>query len=505
MNINREYITKINFTDKNDTSKNKYIVIHYFGGLSTAKNLASYWAGTYAGASAHYAVGHEGEIFQIVEDDDIAWHCGASSYKHAECRNTNSIGIEMAVRKKNTATMLATDKDWYFEEATINAAVELTRLLMQKYGIAADHVIRHYDVTGKICPNPYVYECTENTWEEFKRRIATKEEDQSVKHLTMICGSAKATAGQIAEYMLRINPNTASFAAEIAQIYIEEGMAEGIRGDVAAAQSMIETGNFTFAGSAVTFDQNNFCGMGVTATGMKGNSFKTMREGIRAQIQHLKAYATEDGLKQECVDPRFKYVTRGCAPYVEYLGQKENPNGKGWAAGSGYGTKILAVLDKMLAEDENGADSGTHEATEAKEVTGMLTIIYEGSDGVNYRTQPNYEKASVAGAVKKGTVLTVVGETGDFYKVKSGWYITKRADLVQFTQKETTKLAKIIYKGSDGVNYRTQPNYKEESVAGVVHYGEVFTIVGEEGDFWKLKSGVYLTKRSDLVEVIEVI
>ena len=179
MNINRNYLTKINFTDKNSTARIKYIVIHYFGGLATAENLAKYWARTYAGASAHYAVGHGGEIFQIVEDDDVAWHCGAKSYKHAECRNTNSIGIEMAVKKKSTATQNATDKDWYFTDETVAATTELTRMLMKKYNIPADRVIRHYDVTGKICPNPYVYNVFEATWQKFKAALTAQEEDQS--------------------------------------------------------------------------------------------------------------------------------------------------------------------------------------------------------------------------------------------------------------------------------------------------------------------------------------
>ncbi|MDE7233281.1 MAG: glucosaminidase domain-containing protein, partial [Lachnospiraceae bacterium] len=129
--------------------------------------------------------------------------------------------------------------------------------------------------------------------------------------------------------------------------YIEEGKLEGVRGDIAAAQAMLETGNLTFAGSAVTLDQNNFCGMGVTAGGMKGCSFHTMREGVRAQIQHLKAYASKEELKNDCVDPRYKFVEKGCAPYVEWLGQKENPHGRGWASGEGYGDKICRILDKM--------------------------------------------------------------------------------------------------------------------------------------------------------------
>lgn len=165
-------LTPYNFTDKNSDARIKYIVIHYVGALGGAKANCQYYAGQYIGASAHFFVGFEGEIWQAVETEDIAWHCGASSYKHAECRNSNSIGIELCVRKRNTASMGATDKDWYFEDATVEAAVALTRYLMEKYNVPASHVIRHYDVTGKICPNPYVYNATAHTWEKFKQLIS---------------------------------------------------------------------------------------------------------------------------------------------------------------------------------------------------------------------------------------------------------------------------------------------------------------------------------------------
>ena len=83
-------------------------------------------------------------------------------------------------------------------------------------------------------------------------------------------------------------------AEQLAQLYISEGEAEGVRGDLAFCQSCLETGNFTFQGSAVTLDQNNFAGIGVTQNGMKGNSWATPQLGIRAQIQHLKAYANNE-------------------------------------------------------------------------------------------------------------------------------------------------------------------------------------------------------------------
>ena len=167
MQINK-LLTPYNFTDANNVGRIKYIVIHYVGALGGAKANCQYYAGQYIGASAHYFVGFEGEIWQSVPDEDVAWHCGANSYKHKECRNSNSIGIELCVRKRDTSRLGAEDKDWYFEDETVAAAVELTKYLMKKYGVPASRVIRHYDVTGKICPNPYVYNTTAHTWDEFK-------------------------------------------------------------------------------------------------------------------------------------------------------------------------------------------------------------------------------------------------------------------------------------------------------------------------------------------------
>ena len=106
--------------------------------------------------------------------------------------------------------------------------------------------------------------------------------------------------------------------------------------------------------------------MGVTQNGETGNSFKTPQLGIRAQIQHLKAYANTTKLKQECVDQRFDLVSRGCAPYVEYLGIQENPKSKGWAAGAGYGEKILKILDAIKETGSSQAGDGSPKPDETK-------------------------------------------------------------------------------------------------------------------------------------------
>lgn len=183
-----------------NVSRIKYIVIHYTGALGDAKANCNYFAGGNRNASAHYFVGYDGAIWQSVEDCNIAWHCGASSYKHADCRNSNSIGIEMCVRKRNTASMGATDKDWYFEDATVAAAAELTRYLMEKYGVPASNVIRHYDVTGKICPNPYVYSTAGHTWEEFKRLVSDDNAVDKTQQLYRVRKSWEDTKSQLGAY-----------------------------------------------------------------------------------------------------------------------------------------------------------------------------------------------------------------------------------------------------------------------------------------------------------------
>lgn len=178
-----------------------------------------------------------------------------------------------------------------------------------------------------------------------------------------IIGKSKASIEQMQVYIKKVNPQVSDSVIKMVPLYLTEGEAEGVRGDIAFAQSCLETGNFTFDGSAVTLDQNNFCGMGVTKTGMKGNSFKKPAEGIRAQIQHLQAYACTDRLKQKCIDPRYTYVNRGCAEYVEHLGIHENPKGQGWAAGRNYGQKIINILKGILSIKTSEKESDTMNIT----------------------------------------------------------------------------------------------------------------------------------------------
>ncbi|MGF7012578.1 glucan-binding YG repeat protein, partial [Lachnospiraceae bacterium PF1-22] len=137
-------------------------------------------------------------------------------------------------------------------------------------------------------------------------------------------------------------PNIESFC----RIFYEEAQAEGIKAEVAFTQSMKETGWLKFGGDVI-IEQYNFAGIGTTGGGVKGQYFPNVRTGVRAQIQHLKAYANDLPLNQTCVDPRFHLVTRGRAPIVEWLGIQENPWGAGWATGKGYGYDIVARISYL--------------------------------------------------------------------------------------------------------------------------------------------------------------
>lgn len=182
---------------------------------------------------------------------------------------------------------------------------------------------------------------------------------------TLIAGATKTNVSQMVNYFINNGGTYDKFskygtqydgilakkgAANIeafCQIFYEEAIVENIRPEVAFCQAMKETGFLKF-GHDVKPDQCNFAGLGATGNGVAGNSFASVREGIRAQIQHLKAYATTDNLINACVDSRFNYVKRGSAPYVEWLGKKENPTGDGWATGANYGTDIVTRMKALL-------------------------------------------------------------------------------------------------------------------------------------------------------------
>ena len=164
MKINQN-LTTINRTKVGNPGRVKYIVVHYTGNNGdTAKGNTDYFKSVNRGASAHYFV-DEKSIYQCVADGDVAWHCGTTGqYHHAYCRNANSIGIELCSRKDAKG-------NYYFKPETIANAIDLIRVLMAAYRIPAENAIRHYDVTHKICPAPYVGSTGDMAWADFKKRL----------------------------------------------------------------------------------------------------------------------------------------------------------------------------------------------------------------------------------------------------------------------------------------------------------------------------------------------
>lgn len=145
----------------------RYIVMHYTANNGdTARNNCDYYHRVGGlQASAHYFVDEHG-VMQSVLESDTAWHCGARAYWHPECRNSNSIGIEKCSRKR-------ADGSYYIKPETVANAAALAKDIMQRYGIDTDHVLRHYDVTGKRCPMPWVDDPAQ--WDAFKASLAPEE------------------------------------------------------------------------------------------------------------------------------------------------------------------------------------------------------------------------------------------------------------------------------------------------------------------------------------------
>lgn len=374
------------------------VTIHHTATVTTARVTAKGFAVPSRRASATYCVGNDGSIVQCVKESDMPWT--SSSYDN----DNRAITIEVSNSKKYG--------QWPVGKKAMESLIALLVDICQRNpGIGR---LRYTgDITGNMtmhkwfestkCPGPYlggkfpeiaaevnkrldaakvpqvttVYDLTASGLPEtlaeqvvaelkaagYSATLTAREVKQEPTGYHSIAGGAVATAAQMVAYIKAKRPDVEQSVIDMIPLYLSEGKTEGIAGDIAFAQSCVETGNFAFPQETckVTLAQNNFAMMGVVAADSKGESFATPQIGIRAQIQHLKAYANTEALVGACVDPRFKYVTRGSAPYVEWLGQQENPQGKGWATAKGYGDRILAVLAEIrgtkAAEDKPAADT----------------------------------------------------------------------------------------------------------------------------------------------------
>lgn len=472
MKVNKNYVSDNNTYESNNP---QYIVVHNTDNFAAGADASAHARAQYNGnlsTSVHYYTDDTDTVYQAASHGRGCWHVGVNygGRLFGIVNNKNSIGVEMCVQA-----------GYDFQKAFANTAA-FVRQLMVETGIPAERVVQHYDVCAKNCPSQIR---GKGMWEEFQRQIKSggSGQGENVSSYTKIMGKAVAAAEQMREYIKLKNPAVAQSVLDMIPLYLSEGEAEGVRGDIAFAQSCLETGNFGFFGSAVTLEQNNFCGMGVTSNGKKGNSFASPQMGIRAQVQHLKAYAGTEGLVNPKADPRFRYVVRGSAPYVEWLGILENPQGKGWAAGAGYGGKILAILRNIIGDSGDtgsSTESSRNPDQPVKPLSGFAKVFYKGKDGVNVRKAPcmgdNVDQVVFDG------VYTVVGISADglWYQLKSGLFLTSDKRYVQFVESLPAASSYMVKVDIPDLNIRKGPGTGYARTGRFTGVG-VFTIV-EEAD-----------------------
>ena len=247
---------------------------------------------------------------------------------------------------------------------------------------------------------------------------------------TAIMGTMQADVDRMYYFVKSVN---SSFPREIAENFYNVAKKYGMRGDIALCQSCVETGWFKYTGgTAVRPEHHNYCGLGVTDFGKPGCIFSTVKEGVTAQIQHLYAYATTKALPagEVLVDPRFNYVTRGCAPTWESLGGK-------WAVATDYGTKILSIYNDMmnytlpvsLKADKTSASLTGTQGWSKPSVNVQITATGLSSDiNVNSSTS-TFEVTKVNWNNRTGGTLKISlntskspGNYSGYVKVQSGSY-----------------------------------------------------------------------------------
>lgn len=170
-------LTLVNF-NKGNNRKIQYIVIHFTGNDNdTSQANAYYFKSINRNSSAHYFV-DENEIYQVVEDKDVAWSVG-KDYSNGKapywnkCTNNNSISIEMCSAKSNN--------QFYIPQKTKDNTIQLVKDLMKKYNIPVENVIRHFDVAYKTCPEPFVRDYDQ--WKEFKSQLSDNEVENALNIL----------------------------------------------------------------------------------------------------------------------------------------------------------------------------------------------------------------------------------------------------------------------------------------------------------------------------------
>lgn len=318
-------------------SKNekRYIVTHHPEAIkySPRQIHAQHTAQKWGGAGYHFYIRKDGSVHRLRPTLAVGAHCPK--------KNKDGIGVSW-------------EGNWHVEKemskVQFEAGVELYRYLMKEYNIPIDRIGKHGDFRATNCPGKYF------PWANLLQRLKgqkAEEPVQKTKSLTLIQGQTGITREQAIIHINAVN-NDCKINCKLSELidyYFLHCAAYNIRAEIAIAQMLLETSYLRFGG-IVQPHQNNFAGIGALDGNKEGNaaSFKSVSEGVLAQIQHLYAYSSVGAVPgREIVDPRFGLVQRGSAPYVEYLSIPRNPAGTGWASDKYYAEKIKNITHKIDA------------------------------------------------------------------------------------------------------------------------------------------------------------
>jgi probable enterotoxin D len=346
-----------------------------------------------------------------------------------------------------------------------------------------------------------------------------------IKDRHNIIGTSEVTKEQFKQFLKNksISYKLNSTIEEFVDIAYEESAIEGVRADIVIAQSLHETGYFQYGG-IVKPEDNNFSGLGATGNGDERNTFSSVRIGIRAQIQHLKAYATSDALKQEVVDTRYKYVTKGSAQTLEELSGK-------WAvpgydktkyasleaavnANATYGQVIYKLIQDAKKEvvttkpdtptnptTPDTPTNPTNPETPAVKQTGKVVNVstnlrVRSGAGTNY---------GVVGYILNGETVTIEEKNGTWYKITSSKGIQGYVSGEYISIDGNSGNSNNGNNSGNGGQTPTPTSYKAKvknitsylnvrsgagtnnGVIGSLKNGQEVEVTGEAGDWFKIK------------------
>ncbi len=230
-------------------------------GQLSAEGICGCFANMAVSSSCNYAIGADGRIGLCVEEKDRSWCSSNAANDHRaitiECASDRT--YPYAINDKVYKSLVNLCADICRRNGIKELKWKADRSLIGQ--VDKQNMTVHRWFANKACPGDYIYNRLGQIAKEVNAKLGA---GPGVAGRTKIAGAAQATVDQMKAYIKEKNPDAAQSVFKMIPLYISEGAAEGIRGDVVFAQSCLETGNFTFKGSAVTLDQNNFCGMGVT-------------------------------------------------------------------------------------------------------------------------------------------------------------------------------------------------------------------------------------------------